>query len=102
MDALKAEFNAASPDMGGWPESRIVVLAPRIEADPARLNGKPCIRGTRFRVADMLGLLAAGMTPDEIVRDYPSIELEDVPAALEYAQRRMLEPVVFDAITLPE
>lgn len=97
MDARALDFEPAD-DLRA---STVVTLAPRIEADPARVNGKPCIRGTRFRVADMLGLLAVGMTPEEIVRDYPWLELEDVPAALEYAQRRMLEPVVFDAETLP-
>ena len=68
-------------------------IAPRITAEADKMGGKPCIRGIRIRVADVLGWLAAGMTAEEIVAEYPSLELEDIPAALEYAQERMLEPV---------
>ncbi|HZH08212.1 MAG TPA: DUF433 domain-containing protein [Lautropia sp.] len=60
-------------------------IAPRITAEPDKLGGKPCIRGLRFPVADLIGLLAAGATPVEIVSDYPDLELDDIPAALKYA-----------------
>jgi uncharacterized protein (DUF433 family) len=50
--------------------------------------GKPCIRGMRIAVFDILGWLASGMTSDEIVKDYPELTNEDVIAALSYAADR--------------
>ena len=57
----------------------------RITVDPGVCTGKPCIRGLRFPVARLLGLLAAGETRDQILADYPSLELEDMDEALRYA-----------------
>lgn len=57
----------------------------RIVADPAICHGKPCLRGTRIMVSVILDNLAEGMTPQEIVDDYPPLVLDDVQAALAYA-----------------
>jgi uncharacterized protein (DUF433 family) len=57
----------------------------RITIDPAVCTGKPCIRGLRFPVARLLGLLAAGETPEQIVQNYPYLEPEDIEQALQYA-----------------
>ncbi len=57
----------------------------RVTVDPAQMGGLPCIRGLRVTVSMLLGQLAAGRTPDDIVADYPYLEREDVIAALEYA-----------------
>jgi uncharacterized protein (DUF433 family) len=57
----------------------------RITIDPAVCTGKPCIRGLRFPVARLLGLLAAGETRDDILAAYPYLESEDVDEALRYA-----------------
>ena len=57
----------------------------RITVDPAQMGGRPCIRGMRVTVGMVLGQLAAGQSPDEILADYPYLEREDVLAALEYA-----------------
>ena len=57
----------------------------RISIDPAICGGKPCIKGTRMRVRDVLGLLAAGAPRSEILADYPYIIDEDITAALEFA-----------------
>ena len=57
----------------------------RITIDPGVCTGKPCIRGLRFPVARLLGLLAAGRTRDQILTDYPYLELEDIDEALQYA-----------------
>lgn len=57
----------------------------RITIDPAICTGKPCIRGLRFPVARLLGLLAAGESRDEILAAYPYLESEDIDAALRYA-----------------
>lgn len=75
-------------------------IAPRITAEPGKLGGKPCIRGLRFPVADVIGLLAGGATPQEIVADYPDLELEDIPAALKYAAMRTSLPVTWAPETL--
>lgn len=57
----------------------------RITSDPAILAGKPCIRGMRIRVADILEMLALGATRQGILEDYPYLEDGDITAALEYA-----------------
>lgn len=56
-----------------------------IATSPQVCHGKPCIRGTRIMVSVVLDNLAEGLTPDEIVREYPPLTLEDVRAALAYA-----------------
>ena len=63
-------------------------LLKRITVDPQVCGGRPCIRGLRIRVADILGLMAAGATRDEILQDYPYLEAEDISAALEFAARQ--------------
>ena len=50
--------------------------------------GRPCIRGLRIRVKDVLELLAAGYTRDQILADYPYLEAEDITAVLEFAARQ--------------
>ncbi len=57
----------------------------RIEVNPKKLGGKPVIRGTRIPVALIVRLVAEGLTPEEILREYPELTLEDVRAALRYA-----------------
>lgn len=57
----------------------------RITFDPAVCTGKPCIRGLRFPVSRLLGLLAAGETRESILKAYPYLESEDIDEALRYA-----------------
>jgi len=57
----------------------------RITTDPAVCTGKPCIRGLRFPVARLLGLLAAGESREEILAAYPYLEMADIDEALRYA-----------------
>jgi uncharacterized protein (DUF433 family) len=57
----------------------------RITIDPAVCTGKPCIRGLRFPVARLLGLLAAGETREAILANYPYLEAADIGEALRYA-----------------
>ena len=66
----------------------------RITVDPAQCGGRPCLRGLRIRVKDVLDLLAAGAGREEILADYPLIETEDITAALEYAARQSDRPVL--------
>jgi uncharacterized protein (DUF433 family) len=63
----------------------------RITIDPAKMRGVPCIRGLRVPVATILGQLAAGRTEAEILADFPDLEPEDIPAALEYAAAAVQE-----------
>lgn len=72
----------------------MVELADRITVDPEQCGGRPCVRGMRIRVGDVLDLLANGLTPEEIVEEMPDLELEDVRASLRFASRRLDHPVV--------
>ena len=56
--------------------------------DAGKRGGRPCIRGMRIAVADVLGWLAAGMTHEDILRDYPELTEEDIRASLAYAADR--------------
>jgi uncharacterized protein (DUF433 family) len=60
----------------------------RITVDPGQCGARPCIRSLRIRVKDVLDLLAAGATREEILEDYPALEDGDITAALEYAARQ--------------
>ena len=60
-------------------------LLNRITIEPGKCGGRPCIRGLRIRVTDILGLLSAGASHQEILEDYPFLEEQDLLAALEYA-----------------
>lgn len=66
----------------------------RITINPEQCGGRPCIRGMRIRVIDVLDLLSAGLSPQEVVEDLPDLELEDVRAALQYASSRLDHPVL--------
>ena len=57
----------------------------RITVNPEIFGGRPCIRGMRFPVSRMLGLLAAGETPESILKSYPYLEKEDIQESLNYA-----------------
>lgn len=59
-----------------------------ITIDPGKRSGKPCIRGMRITVYDILGWLASGMTNEEIIEDYPELKEEDIYAALSFAANR--------------
>jgi uncharacterized protein (DUF433 family) len=69
-------------------------LLNRITFEPGKCGGKPCIRGLRMRVSDLLDLLAAEATVEEILRDYPFLERDDISAALAYAARQTDHVVV--------
>jgi uncharacterized protein (DUF433 family) len=66
----------------------------RITFDPAQCGGRPCIRGMRIRVKDVLEMLASGATEDEILVDYPYLEREDIRACLAFAAAEMDHPVL--------
>lgn len=59
-----------------------------ITLEPGKRSGKPCIRGLRITVYDVLSYLAAGMSADEIVADFPALTKDDIRACLEFAAER--------------
>jgi uncharacterized protein (DUF433 family) len=71
-------------------------LLERITVEPGKCGGRPCIRGLRIRVTDILGMLAEGVSHEEVLRDFPYLEPDDIKAALAYAARQadhaVLEP----------
>ncbi len=69
-------------------------LLNRITTNPGIFNGKPIIRGMRFAVADVLGYLAAGMTQEEILNDFPYLDKEDITAALLYARKKVDHSII--------
>jgi len=69
-------------------------LLARITIDPEQCGGRPCIRGMRMRVTDVLELLAAGETVQQILAEYPYLEAEDISASLLYAARRLDHPTI--------
>ena len=69
----------------------------RITFNDAQCGGRPCIRGIRIRVTDVLELLSAGASFEEILEDYPYLEREDIFAAIEYAAHQMDHSVLTSA-----
>lgn len=69
-------------------------LAERITVDPEKCGGRPCVRGLRIRVSDVLDLLAAGLTAKQVLDELPDLEPEDIAACLRYASRRLDHPVL--------
>ena len=69
-------------------------LLERITLEVGKCGSRPCIRGMRMRVSDVLGMLAEGMLSDEILEDYPYLEKDDIKAVLLYAARQFDYPVL--------
>ena len=72
-------------------------LLERITMDAGKCGGRPCIRGLRIRVTDILGMLAEGVSHEEILKDYPYLEPDDIKAALAYAARQSDHAVLHSA-----
>ncbi|HEX8362287.1 MAG TPA: DUF433 domain-containing protein [Longimicrobium sp.] len=69
-------------------------LMERITVNPRQCGGRPCIRGMRIRVTDVLDLLASGQTREQVLEELPDLEPEDIEASLRFASRRIDHPVV--------
>ena len=72
-------------------------LLNRITIDDAQCGGRPCIRGMRIRVGDILELLGAGASVEEVLEDYPTLEREDILASMEYAARQLDHAILLSA-----
>jgi len=66
----------------------------RITINPEQCGGRPCIRGMRIRVIDILDLFAAGLSAEQILEEMPDLEMDDLKAALQYAARKLDHPVL--------
>ena len=69
-------------------------LLERITINSEQCGGRPCIRGMRIRVVDVLDLFAAGLSAEQILEEMPDLEMEDLQAALQYAARKLDHPVL--------
>ena len=72
-------------------------LADRITVDPKQCGGRPCVRGMRIRVSDVLDLLANGLSPEQIIEELPDLEPTDVQACLRFASRLVGDPKPIEA-----
>ena len=69
-------------------------LVERITVNVAQCGGRPCIRGMRIRVIDVLDLLAAGLTQQQVLEELPDLEVEDISACLRFASSRLNHPTL--------
>lgn len=69
-------------------------LLERITFNPKQCGGRPCIRGLRIRVKDVLDMLAEGATEQEILKDFPDLETDDIRACLTYAAAQIDHPIL--------
>jgi uncharacterized protein (DUF433 family) len=72
----------------------VAALAERITVNPDQCGGRPCVRGLRIRVTDVLDLLASGLSPEQVLDELPDLELEDIAACLRFASRHLDHPIV--------
>jgi uncharacterized protein (DUF433 family) len=71
-----------------WEHLRMTMPPSVITSDPQRRGGRPCVRDLRISVGDVLGWMAAGMTPSQIVTEYPELTHDDIRACLAHAAAR--------------
>ena len=69
-------------------------LSERITVDPEQCGGRPCVRGMRIRVTDVLDLFAAGLSAEQILEENPDLEAEDLQACLQFARPAYSSPLV--------
>ena len=69
-------------------------LNDRITTDPEQCGGRPCVRGMRIRVTDVLDLYSAGLTATQILEEMPDLQEDDLKACLQFASRRIDHPVL--------
>lgn len=72
----------------------MAAVADRITVNPDQCGGRPCVRGLRIRVTDVLDLLAAGLSLEQVLAELPDLEPEDIAACLRFASRRLDHPIV--------
>lgn len=83
--------------MQSLPLGVMFTIMERITINPQQCGGRPCIRGMRIRVIDVLDLLANGLTQEEVLSELPDLEADDIKACLQYASRKLNHPVLVAA-----
>lgn len=91
--AVDSEAEANTPKASAKPAGG-VDIANRITTDPRQCGGRPCIRGMRIRVTDVLDLLGAGLSQEAILDEMPDLEVDDITACIQFASRRIDHPVL--------
>lgn len=69
-------------------------VADRITVNPKQCGGRPCVRGMRIRVADVLDLLASGLSSQQVLEELPDLQIEDIAACLRFASGRLDHPIL--------
>jgi uncharacterized protein (DUF433 family) len=69
-------------------------VADRITVNPTQCGGRPCVRGMRIRVADVLDLLASGLSSQQVLEELPDLQIEDIAACLRFASGRLDHPIL--------
>jgi uncharacterized protein (DUF433 family) len=72
----------------------VAAVAERITVNAEQCGGRPCVRGMRIRVSDVLDLLASGLSPEQVLDELPDLEADDISACLRFASRRVDHPIV--------
>jgi uncharacterized protein (DUF433 family) len=72
----------------------MMIIAERITVNANQCGGRPCIRRMRIRVTDVLDLLANGLTPQQVLKELPDLEAEDIQTCLKFARGRVNHPMV--------
>jgi len=72
-------------------------ISDRITVNPEQCGGRPCIRGMRIRVIDVLDLLASGLSFTEVLQEMPDLEMADILAVLKFVARRLAHPILVAA-----
>lgn len=85
-DLMVRDFDSSKREAG------VATSADRITVDPEQCGGRPCVRGMRIRVSDVLDLLANGLRVEQVLEELPDLELADIQACLRFASRRVSVP----------
>jgi len=72
----------------------VAELIERITVNPEQCGGRPCVRGMRIRVVDVLDLLAAGLSQQQVLEELPDLKAEDISACLKFASSRLNHPIL--------
>lgn len=75
-------------------DTEVMDILDRITTNPQQCGGRPCIRGMRIRVSDILDLFDAGLSQSEILEELPDLEPDDIRASIQFARRRIDHPVL--------
>jgi uncharacterized protein (DUF433 family) len=82
------------PEQQSWQPYRMATLLDRITFNPKQCGGRPCVRGMRIRVSDVLDLFANGLDAAQILDEMPDLEADDLKACLAFASRRIDHPLL--------